>query len=480
MTASQQQAAQAIAGARPARPETPIAETLAGFAVELTCDAIPEPVRERAKHLMLDAVGIALASTRWEFAHKALTAVRGLGGSGECSLIGLPDRLPLRDAVLMNALLVHGLDYDDTHLPGVIHATASAFPCALGVAEHTGASGRDLLAAYVVGIEAGTRVSAAARGGFHHVGFHPTGLIGHFLCALVAGRLLGANRQQLAMAQGIALSTASGSQEFLQDGAWTKRIHPGWAGVGGITAAALARQGFIAPRLPYEGRYGLFASHLGPLEAECDYALATAGLGRQWEMDKVAVKPYPACHFTHANADSALALRRDHGLKPEEIAKVRVLVPEQVIPVVCEPVANKRRPVSDYDAKFSVQFIVAASFVRGRFGLAELEPQALSDPDILRLADRVEYEVYPDHAFPQAYSGGVIVTTRAGREHRHLERINRGAAERPLANAEIADKFMQNAGLAVSPRRAAEIRDALLGLENFQSAWELAEILRGA
>ncbi len=468
--------AQAI---RQPSPRSPISAVLAEFAAGLTYEAIPEAVRERAKHLMLDATGIAFASTRWEFAHKTLTAMQGLAGQGDTSVIGFPARLPLRDAVLVNAVLVHGLDYDDTHVPGIIHTTASTFPCALGMAEHTGANGRELLSAYVMGVETGARIAIAAKGGFHQSGFHPTGLVGTFACALIAGRLFGCNAGQLAMAQGVALSTASASMEFLEDGAWTKRMHPGWAGVGGITAAALARQGFVGPSLTYEGRFGLYATHMGDRQSQADLESVTAGLGEKWEIEQVGVKPFPACHFTHGCADAALELVRKHRLTAADIKEIHVLVPSDVvIDVICEPVAKKRRPVSDYDAKFSVQFIVAACFARGRFGLAELEPDALSDPEILALADKVTYGADPNSPFPKAYSGEVIVTTHTGQKYSHREHVNRGAGDRPLSNGEIVDKFMENAGLAVAPRRAEAIRELILTLEQ-RDGREIAAGLSG-
>ena len=456
-----------------------IANTLADFAHDLRYEDIPATVLERARHLMLDATGIALASTRWDFAHKSLTAIGGLAGVGQCSVIGMPATLPLRDAVMMNGILVHGLDYDDTHVPGVIHTTASAFPTALGTAEHTGASGQEMLTAYIVGVETAARLASVAKGAFHQVGFHPTGLIGAYGCALLAGRLMGANPAQLAMAQGIALSTGSGSLEFLEDGAWTKRLHPGWAGVAGITSAALARQGFLGPTRPYEGRFGLFPSHLGPLEADCDYGLATAGLGETWEIEQVAVKPFPACHFIHGCADAAIALAKDHDLQPEDIVRIKTLVPREVIKTICEPVEKKLRPVSDYDAKFSLHFIVAAALARRRFGLAELEDEALHDKTILDLAGKVSYEADPNSPFPRSYSGEVIVTTRDGRELRHREEVNRGAAGRPLANGEIVDKFMENARLGVSAERAGRIRDTLLDMQNAPDVREVARVLSG-
>src|ERR1043166_2830426 len=238
-----------------------VAQKLAQYVGGFRYEDIPQATRERAKLLILDAVGIAFTSTQYDFAHRVLTGLSGLHEGGSSSLIGLPARFALRDAVLMNGVLVHGLDYDDTHVRAIIHATASAFPCALGVAEKIDASGSALLAACVLGIEIAARIRDAAAGRFHNCGFHPTGLVAHFSCALQAGWLYGLTPRQLVMAKGLAGSTAAASQEFLEEGAWNKRVHPGWAGAAGITAAHLARAGFKGPTKPYEGRFGLFKTH---------------------------------------------------------------------------------------------------------------------------------------------------------------------------------------------------------------------------
>lgn len=455
-----------------------IAQKLSGFVEGLQGSSIPDAARERARHLILDAVGIALASTQYDFAHRTLSALRDFGeGPGE--VIGYGVRLPLRDAVMMNGFLVHGLDYDDTHTRGVIHATASCFPTAMGMAASEDLTGRELLTAYVAGMEVATRLGSVAKGGFHQTGFHPTGLVGAFACALVAGKLRGLTAKQLSHAQGIALSMGSGSLEFLQDGAWTKRIHPGWAGVSGITAATLARNGFQGPKETYEGRFGLYASHLGPLLEACDLSIATEGLGEVWEVTQVAVKPLPACHFTHACADSAIALRNEHGIRPEMIEHVRALIPGEVVKTVCEPVRNKQRPQNSYDAQFSIPFAVASGLVHGRFGLSELEPEILNDPETLSIARKVDYEVDPNSAFPKYYSGEVIVKLKDGRELRHREHMNRGASDRPLSTAEIVAKFRENAGMALAASAVDRIEAAVLGLDDGMSAQSLSTILAG-
>ena len=453
-----------------------ISEAFSAFTTATRFEDIPAATRERAKHLMLDAIGIAFASTTFDFAPASLAGARALGGAGESTVIGMHARLPLRDAVMLNGILMHGLDYDDTHVPGVLHPTVSVLPTVLAQGAALGAGGRDVLAAYVIGVEAAARLGTVARGGFHQVGFHPTGLVGAFGCALAAGRLLGLDCAQLTMAQGVALSMAGGSLEFLEDGSWTKRLHPGWAGVAGITAATLAKHGFVGPRAAYEGRFGLYASHMGKQPVAADYALATADLGRDWAIHEVAVKPFPLCHFTHGCADAAIALHR-RGVNPAEIRHVRALVPQEVVKTVCEPVANKRRPKNDYDAKFSIPFIVATALAKGRVGLAELEPDALLDTALLALADRVDYEVDPNAGFPKYYSGEVVLTMNDGRVLRHREQVNRGAADRPITEAEIVAKFFENATIALPRERALRIRDLVLELDTAGDVRAVSELL---
>ena len=236
--------------------------------------------------------------------------------------------------------------------------------------------------------------------------------------------------------------------------------------------------GFVGTRRIYEGPDGLFRSHTGGKLAEVDLASMTGGLGDKWYLDEVAIKPYPICHLLHACADAALALKRKHNLQPNDIAKVRALLHPETFHYVCEPAEMRRKPVSDYMAKFSVQFVVAACFVRGKFGFSELETDALNDAEILALAQRVSHDVDPDSQFPKFFSGGVVVTTKDGRELVHMEKINRGAGERALSGDEIAAKFMENAELVISRPRAERVRDTVLALEDI-SARKLGQMLAG-
>jgi len=454
-----------------------ISEALASFAAGLAPERIPPAVRLRAKHLILDAIGCAFAARTHAFAGQIAASVARIAGEGPRGVVGMAYRLPLRDAALVNGVLMHGLDYDDTHAAGVIHLTVSTLPAALATASHLGASGADLLTAYVAGVEAGARIASVVKGGLHQVGFHPTGVVGTFAAAIVAGRLMKLTGERLVNAQGIALSFAGGSLQFIEDGSWTKRIHPGWAAACGITAASLATDDIPAPRAAYEGRFGLYRSHLPPAElARCDFSLATAGLGTVWEVENVAVKPFAACHFVHGCADAAIALHRA-GVDPARIRSIRALVPEGVVKAVCEPVAAKRRPKNDYDAKFSIPYAVASGLARGRLGLAEMLPRAFTEPAIEALMDKVEYAVDAASTFPRHYSGEVTVTLEDGRTLGKRVAVNRGNPDQPLANAEIEAKFFENCALALPDGAARRIRDVVLDIESLASAERLEAAL---
>jgi 2-methylcitrate dehydratase PrpD len=447
-------------------PEVALTDQLAGFAHGLQHADIPAEVRTRALHHMLDAAGIAVASTKYPFAEPVLRGLKALGGGGaggDVPVFGYGARLPARDAAVMNGYLCHGLDYDDTHVAGIIHATCSVLPAVLSASALTGASGREAVTAYVVGMETATRIGSCAKGAFHQVGFHPTGIVGIFGCVLAAGRLMGLSEAQLSHAQGLAVSMASGSMEFLEDGAWNKRFHPGWAASSAITACALAREGFVGATRPYDGRFGLFNIYGGKFTDWIDLSKMTDGLGQRWELMLTAIKPYPTCHFTHGVIDCALALRDRAPL--DRIARIEAAVPMEVHTTICQPEANKRRPRNDYDAKFSTHYLVATALKHGKLGLAELSDDHLADAQVHALMDRTSCSEYGAGPFPAAYSGRLTIELDDGTLLSHDEPVNRGAADRPLANDEIVAKYRQNAAMAAGAEKVAEMEKAMLSLE---------------
>lgn len=452
-------------------PPTTLAEELGEFAADLRYDDLPPDVVDRARHLALDSIGVAFRAADTPFAARARQAAAALG-PGRQPVLALPDRLGPRDAAMLNGILVHGHDFDDTHIGSIVHVSASALPAAITAAISSGASTRELLLAYVVGIEVSARVGLAAHGGFHDVGFHPTGLAGAFGSAVAAAKASGLGAGGITGAQRIVGSMASGILEFLDDGAWTKRMHPGWAASSAVTAAAFAAADWPGPAKVYEGRYGLYATHLAG--GEPDLAAITDGLGDRWELLETAVKPYPSCHFTHAFADAVLGLRETEGITADEVEHVRCLIHPTAAAAVFEPLERKRRPRDLYDAKFSVPHVVGACLTRGRLTLDEFTEEALADPAIHAVADRVTAAEDPHSAFPEAYSAAIEVELTGGRRLTWREAVNRGHSERPLTRAEVTAKFDENMRSATDATTTRRVLDAVLDLGSDRDSRDFA------
>jgi len=450
-----------------------ISKQLAQFTHQLSLNDIPNDVQDYAAQLILDGTGIAYASSQYDFSKTGLAAIRLFDEPGTYTVLGTGEKLAFRDAALANGLLIHGLDFDDTHVAGVVHLTSAVWPCVLAVAEKIGSSGSDMLTAYIAGMEVGARIGMVAQGAFHQVGHHPTGIAGTFACCLAAAKLMQLGEEQMVMAQGIALSMASGNFEFVEEGAWTKRYHPGWSAVSGIMAATFAQAGYVGPTLPYEGRFGLYKSHLNELEPGCDYSLATAGLNTVWETLNVGIKPYPSCHFTHAAIDATKQLSKEHNLSADDVESITVLVPEEVIKTVCEPLDKKQAVTCAYEAQFSVPYLVAVALVRREFSLKDLEDEPLQDATVLALSKKTTYVADPDSGFPTYYSGEVRITLKDGRMLTQREFKNRGCFDRPLTPSDITDKFLSNCSLAIPAEKANTIKQAILSMKDHSQVREL-------
>jgi 2-methylcitrate dehydratase PrpD len=445
-------------------PTDPLASRFAAFAEHFDLTAVPTEVIDYAKLCIADTIGIGFASHNYDFAPKSIDAISGLAGRGDFPVVGTTVTLPVRDAAVLNGILMHGLDFDDTHSGAVIHASTSAVPLMLAEGTRHGASGARALAAYLLAIETDARIGLVAEGSLQKIGFHPTGMVGVFGCTVAAGFLAGLDGEQLARAQGVALSMASGSLEFLEDGSWTKRLHPGWAASSAITAAALAGGDFRAPLHAYEGRYGLYSLYLR--RDDVDVSAIADDLGEKFEMMSVAIKPYPVCHFNHACIDAMLTLREQHDLAPGSIKSITAMIHEKQHDVVCRPIDAKRRPQNDYEGKFSLPFAVAAAAVRGRFTLAELYDDALAAPEIHALCDRVECIHWPQSRYPQYYSGGIVIETTDGRRLEHLEPVNRGADSRALDADAVHAKFRGNVDGRLNDVQADRLWQAIQDLDN--------------
>ena len=420
-------------------PEVAVAERLAGQAAALTVEQLPAVVRARAEELLVDVVGLCVAARNTDYVQ---AVIAGVDAGGPCTAIGHQQTFSAEAAALINGTATHGEDFDDTVEGGPVHSSTVIAPAVLAAAERFGCDGRDALAGFVAGVETLCRLSMVIPKAIHKSGFHPTAVLGAMGATLAVARTLKLNQRQTVDALGIAGSMASGIIEYLAEGAWTKRLHAGWAAQGGIQAARLGQQGFLGPRTVFEGTHGLFNGFAHATAG--NYDVLTRDFGKDWYLSRITFKPYATGTMNQPYADCALRLAQQ-GFAAEDVTDVLCETAEGYVHRLWEPLASKHRPANAYAAKFSTPFNIAVAFVTGDAGLAAFTEETVRDPRILALAAKVKYVVDPNNPYPKAYTGHVRMTLKEGRVFEEFQPHIRGGAQEPLSRAEIENKFRSNA-----------------------------------
>ncbi|MGH8961618.1 MAG: MmgE/PrpD family protein [Jatrophihabitantaceae bacterium] len=461
-----------MSGGAAARDSTAV-QLLARFAVGCRDNELGDEIAADVTGRLLDVLGNCLAGRAETDGREGpdqavLRVLASWGGAAESSVIGSDERWPAPNAALANGTFAHLLDFDDTHLPSVLHPSANIVPAALAVAEATGANTAQLLAAIAAGIEITNRLGMASylpedgNSLFFEKGFHATSICGTVGAAAAAGLLYGLDETAVSSAMGIASSMGAGIIEANRTGGTVKRIHCGWAAHAGVTAAALAREGVTGPPTVLEGRFGFFQAYL---DGRYDAAALLDDLGTRWELLRTVYKPYPSNHFTHPGIDCALALRAA-GLEPADVVAIELGVAAPVLRTIAEPRAEKVRPLSGYHAKFSGPYTVARALVGGGglgLHLDDFTPASVADPQVLALSQRVDV-VADERAtalFPTAFAAVVRVETRSGRRVEHRVDSSRGGPENPLSRAEVLEKFRLNSSRALGAAQTDELLGAV-------------------
>ena len=416
-----------------------VTEIFAAWASALTADAIPKTVRRVAGRTLLDVAGLCIAARRSDYMDSLRTA---WDGRGSCTALGQTQGLDAAGAALVNGTAAHGEDYDDTFEGTPVHTGAVVIPAVLAACEGQGRSGSDVLRGIAVGGEAMCRLALATPGAIHRAGFHPTAVIGALGATAGVAAALGLSRRQMTDALGVAGSLSSGIIEYLAEGAWTKRLHAGWAAQSGLRAALLGRAGFLGPRRVLEGTHGFFRAFAGA-ETEPDLEAITGDLGETWRMEKIAFKPYACGTMAQPFIDCALALA-DKGIQWSEISEVVCKVGEGTVHRLWEPLQEKWNPSTPYSAKFSVPYCIAVGFMDRAAGLEQFTQARVQDPEVRRLAAKIRYRIDPANEYPRNYSGHIQLTLADGRVHEAEQPHFRGGAKAPLTDQEIRAKFRAN------------------------------------
>lgn len=417
-------------------------DALAGFVHGLCTSNVPADVLNLARLHLLDSIGLAVVGMRTDFARSTLQAVATLGDGTAATVIGTPVRLPPQHAALANGVAIHAEDFDDTAFKPTIHPSSVIVPAALALGEKLNAGADDVLVAMTAGYEVILRLGMAAPGRFLAHGFHATSVCGMFGAAAVAASLIKLSAEQTMRAFGVAGSMSSGVVEYLGDGSSMKRFHPGWAAMGGISAALYAAAGVDGPRYIFEGKHGLFRSFLGNEAVDIDSV--TRGLGTSWLTRDIAFKMYPMCHFIHAFADCMLELRERHQFAADQIAAIRCFISPEQVAIVCEPIEHKRAPRTAYEAKFSMPYVMAAALIDGGINLGSFASTQVQRDDVRKLATRVDYVEDTQSRYPVSFSGRVEVLLQDGRRFEAERDSPRGGPDRPPGETELAAKFADN------------------------------------
>ena len=419
-------------------PKTSVAELLADKIVALKPGALPPVTARKCEDLLIDVVGLCVTARNQDYVASALA---GWDDEGVCTVIGHKRTLTAAGAAFVNGTAAHGEDFDDTFEGGPVHAGAVIVPAVLGACERHKADGQMALIGIAVGTEVLCRLSLVVPKAVHRAGFHPTAIFGTMGAAAGVSAALGLKAGQIVDALGIAGSMAGGIIEYLAEGAWTKRLHAGWAAQSGLRAALLAQAGFVGPRTVFEGVHGLF--HGFAHTTRGDYQALIGDFGTRWVTDTLAFKPYPCGTMAQPYIDCARRLAA-RGVKSEDISEIVCEVAEGTVHRLWEPLADKQRPRNGYSAKFATPYLLAAGFVHGGVGLGAFTKAAIRNPKLLALAAKVKYVIDAQNPYPDSYTGHIRAIMKDGSVIEERQPHLRGGAQEPLTRQDVIDKFALN------------------------------------
>ena len=448
-----------------------ITRLLGRFVAGTPAGATTTEARLQARRAILDTLGVTLAGSRAEASRVVAGLVREQGGAAEAAVLGHGLlRAPAAGAALVNGTSGHALDFDDVSAPMRGHPSVPLLPAVLALGEKLGASGCEVMEAFVLGFEVEAKLGRAIGGAHYSLGWHATSTLGTLGAAAASARLLRLDAERAARALAIACSLASGVQQNF--GTMTKPLHAGWAAHNGVIAAILAQRGLTADARALEGQSGFLRAASGG--AEVDTAAAVRDLGEPWEIVSpgIGVKLYPCCYGTHRAIDAALELRKVDGFDPALVRDITVKVtPGTLTPLLGRP------PATGLEAKFSLEYCVVTALWQGKVGLADFTDDAARRPELQKIIRCVRViEDGPRLNFPIEGIAEVSVTA-GGRELSARVETPRGDPARPLSWEELSQKFRDCASAMLGPGAIDRTIAAVQGLEEMADVSELVRLL---
>jgi 2-methylcitrate dehydratase PrpD len=427
-----------------------VTKTLCGHLAAARFDDLSDAAKRQARRGVLDWIGCALAGSQHRTVSTLLAVLQETSGRPQATVLGRGLKLGLTDAPLANGVMGHVLDYDDTHMGGVVlHTSSPVLSALLALAERKPVSGAELMTAYAVGFEAGVRVGRTAPG-HHKGGWHLTGTLGSIAAGVAAGRLLALDAQRLTYAMGIAATQAAGMQQ--NRGTMCKSFHAGKAAANGVLAALLAAQGFDSTQEIVEGKRGfsrIYSDTATPDEL-------TAGLGKGWLIESNGHKPYACGVVLHPLIDAVIALRNRERIDPASVSEIALRVHPLVLSIT-----GVLEPATGLQSKFSTLHSAAVALIDGAAGVAQYTDAKARDPAVAALRRKVR--PVADETLRRDEARAAIVAGSA-RHEAHVAHAS-GTADNPMSDAAIEAKFLANATPVIGADRAAHARDLVWTLD---------------
>jgi 2-methylcitrate dehydratase PrpD len=443
---------------------------LARFCAQLQYMDLSATVRERVRYLLLDHLAVTFRGSILPSsiaAYQMLEAM-AIGSNKTATIFARQERAEAAWASLVNGIAAHGLEMDDVENRSSLHPGVVVFPAVLALAEQIGSPPEDFYSAVIVGYEVTLRVGAALNpASSYERGFHPTAICGTLGAAAASARLLRLSSEQTTMALGIAGSMAAGSMAYLDDGAWTKRLHPGWACHAGIMAARLAAAGFVGPASILESSYGFLHEY----SSASDISQLVRKEDDEFAIMQVSIKPYACCRYMHGPIDCLLEIMHTYHPNLEHIDLVRCGVLTGGRGLVADPIDLKRQPKNVVEAQFSMPFGAAIALLTGIAGLSVFTDEWIHTTKVQEFMQRVECysSLELDVYYPEEWRASASVRMIDGREFSANVRHALGDPHNPLSWEQLEARFHELvAPVIVEERKRKEIIERVKGLDNVE------------
>ena len=391
-------------------------EVIVDFLQGTKFEDLPEETLSKVKEFTLDVIGCTVgASTQPQI--KALDQVLiAQGGNPDATVFAHGFKSSLMNAAFWNGTMGHAFDFDDDHREGTMHPSVAVFPAVFALGEKRGASGKDFMRSFILGLEVMIRLGESLLGKSYYQGWHPTGTCGVFGAAAAGSTLIGLDPLRQKYAIGIAGSFSSGTQECTGEGAWQKPLQAGHPAMSGVLATLLGEQGYIGSGTVLDGPFGVIKAL--SFKDEFDYGRITDTLGQKWEMTETSIKVHACCRFSGPVADCALDLYKQ-GVRAADVKKITAKVGDFSLKMLCYPEDRKRRPQTHVDAQFSIPWAVAVAVCKNNTGIYEFRGDALKNEEVLALAQKVvcEYDPAAEAMYPKAYPSTLTAEMNDGRTY---------------------------------------------------------------